>query len=471
MSYRAEGCLKRFVEWVIDRTGAREFTDYVVPRHALHPLYSLGGLATLMFAIQAVTGIILLIYYVPIFGDNNVAYESVRHLTEEVPYGFLVRGLHSYSANLMIILAMAHFLRVYVMGAYAKPRELTYLTGIAAGLLAILLGVIGYSLRMDHIAAEAIRIGLFLTSKLPGGNIISPLIFGSGTFDDILPRYLAFHVGLAGLLGVILLLHFYMIHAHHIAPPYDGSEPEPSIPFFPNHLLTEAAGGIIVIGALVMFASAFPAELGYKFSLTEVLPVGQPEWFMMSIYALIKTGIDPVLAGLVIPAVAILILVLMPWIDPLYSRHPLNRRIATTYLLIFVGEYIFFLVYGLLTPGQQIPLINALILGTLVAVGMGAIGVKLTSVYVPPRKEKKSFPANPSPAVLAFIKNFHWIAAVLLVIGLGFGGYAFLHHFAGLYYSAAFYLGASIIFLGWTLFAAKIGLYDVPYLLGSAKER
>jgi len=468
---KPEGCLKKLVNWVVERLGAEEFTQMVIPKHALHPLYSLGGLATLMLIIQALTGIFLLMFYVPAYGEANAAYESVRHITEEVPYGFIVRGMHSYGASLMLILAILHFIRVYLMGAYAKPRELTYLAGIAAGLVAMMSAVVGYSLRLDHIAAEAIRIGMFLVNQIPGGKLISPLIFGSGTFDEIISRYLAFHIGLAGLLFVILLIHFYAIHRHHIAPPYDGSKEEPLIPFFPNHVLTEAAAAIVIIGALVMFTAAFPPELGYKFLLTEELPVGQPEWFMMSLYALIKTGIDPVLAGLVIPSLGLLILVLMPWIDPLYSRHPRNRRFATTYLLIFIGEYVLFFIYGTATPGQQIPLLNALGLGVAVALGMGALGVKLTAKPIPPKGERVASEGGRSYAVEVFLRNFHWISALLLLIALALGGYAMTKHFDGLYHDAAFYLGASTICLGWAAFSAKVGLYDAEYLISGAPQK
>lgn len=464
---RADNCLKKLVNWVVERLGAEEFTSLVIPRHALHPMYSFGGLATLMLVLQAITGVILLMFYVPAYGEANIAYESVRHVTEEVPYGFLIRGIHSYGASLMIILSILHFLRVYLTGAYAKPRELTYLVGIAAGLLVMITAIVGYSLRLDHIAAEAIRIGIFLVNQIPGGKLISPLLFGSGTFDEILSRYLAFHIGLTGLLFLILLLHFYAVHRHHISPPYDGSESEPVIPFFPNHALTEVSAAMVVIGALVMFTAAFPPELGYKFLLTEELPVGQPEWFVMSLYALIKTGIDPILAGMVIPGLGVLILVIMPWVDPLYSRHPRNRRLATTYLLIFAGEYVFFLIYGTITPGQQISLINALVIGLLIALAMGAIGVKLTSKPIPPKKGAPQREAGRSYAAEAFLRNFHWVSGLLLVAALALGGYAVTQHLQQLYQSAAFYLGGSAICLGWAAFAAKVGLYDAEYLVPS----
>ncbi|MEM1991321.1 MAG: cytochrome b N-terminal domain-containing protein [Nitrososphaerota archaeon] len=461
-----ESCIKKFVRWLIERTGASEFTKTIIPRHALHPMYSFGGLASLMFFLLAFTGIIQLMFYVPAFGEENIAYESVRHFTESVPYGFVVRGIHSYAATLMILLSMLHFLRVYFTGAYAKPRELTYVIGIVAGLLSIASAFLGYSLRMDHISVEAIRIGQFLVLQLPGGNWLYSLIFGSGSFDEVIPRFLALHIGVAGLLAIALLLHFYMIHAHHISPPYDGSEPEPVIPFYPNFLLTELAAAVVTIGTLMTFSAVFPPELGFKFVFGEELPVGQPEWYLMAMYALIKTGIDPVLAGLVIPSIGLLILVIMPWVDPLYSRHPMNRRIATTYGLIFVGEYIVLFLYGQLTPGEQIPLLNALLLTIAVALVLGYVGVRLTSKPIPPKKIQKQQSGNsPSYAVRVILKNVWWIACLLLVFALVLGGFGIMSHLSENYYDATLLFGISIILMGWSLFTAKVGLVDAKYLV------
>jgi cytochrome b6 len=460
-----ESCIKKFVRWLIDRTGASDFTKTIIPRHALHPMYSFGGLASLMFFLLAFTGIIQLMFYIPAFGEENIAYESVRHFTESIPYGFVVRGIHSYAATLMILLSMLHFLRVYFTGAYAKPRELTYVVGIVAGLLSIASAFLGYSLRMDHISVEAIRIGQSLILQLPGGKWLYSLIFGSGSFDEVIPRFLAFHIGVAGLLAIILLLHFYMIHAHHISPPYDDSESEPTIPFYPNFLLTELAVAVVAIGALVTFSAVFPPELGFKFVFGKELPVGQPEWYLMAMYALIKTGIDPVLAGIVIPSMGLLILVIMPWVDPLYSRHPMNRRIATTYGLIFVGEYIMLFLYGQLTPGEQIPLLNALLLAIAVALVMGYIGFRLTSKPVPPKKtQKQRSDGASSYAVSVLLRNVWWIAGLLLVSAFVLCGLGVLNHLSENYYDAAILFGSSIILMGWSLFVAKIGLVDAKYL-------
>ncbi len=460
-----ESCIKKFVRWLIERTGASEFTKTIIPRHALHPMYSFGGLASLMFFLLALTGIIQLMFYVPAFGEENIAYESVRHFTESVPYGFVMRGIHSYAATLMILLSMLHFIRVYFTGAYAKPKELTYVVGIIAGLLSVLSAFLGYSLRMDHISVEAVRIAQFLVLQLPGGSWLYSLIFGSGAFDEIIPRFLAFHIGIAGLLAIVLLLHFYMIHAHHISPPYDGSEPEPVIPF-PNFLLTELTVTVVIIGVLVTFSAAFPPDLGFKFVFGEELPVGQPEWYLMAIYALIKTGIDPVMAGFVIPSIGLSILVIMPWVDPLYSRHPRNRRIATTYGLIFLGEYIMFFLYGQLTPGEQIPLLNALLLAIAVALIMGYIGIKLTSKPVPPKKTQKiQSNGSQSYAVRVLLKNIWWIAGLLLIFAIVLGGLGVMSHLSENYYEAATFFGSSIILMGWSMFAAKVGLVDAKYLV------
>ena len=462
-----KSCISYFVDWIVDRLGAKEFTESIVPRHALHPIYSLGGLTTTMFILQAITGILLLIFYVPLFGESNIAYDSIVRINEEVAYGYVIRNLHSLGANLMIFLAILHFIRVYLTGSYKKPHEITYIVGILTGGLAILAGVTGYSLRMDHIAAEAINIGKNLVSHLPGGKILSFLVYGTGSPDEVVGRYMAYHILIAGAILLLMLIHFFSIHQHHISPPYDDSEPEPAIPFFPNHMLTELSAILVTLGALILVSAVMPAELGEKFLPTKELPVGQPEWYLMTVYAIIKTGIDPVLAGVVIPGIGILIFVLMPWIDPAYSRHPKNRRIATTYFFIFLSEFIVFFIYGTLTPGQQIPLLNAVALAIVVALVSGALALKYTSKSRPPQPKPKVKRVRFYPQLLKWLPHVFWILLILQAITLG---YAVSYHLSEMYDMAAALFGVSIILFGWAFFVAKVYLLDAKYITRPVKS-
>ncbi len=461
MGREEKGCISYFVDWIIDRMGAREFTESIVSRHALHPMYSLGGLTTTMFILQAITGVLLLIFYVPLFGETNIAYDSIVRINEEVAYGYVIRNLHSLGANLMIFLAMLHFIRVYLTGSYKRPHEITYIVGILTGVLAILAGVTGYSLRMDHIAAEAINIGRNLVSHLPGGNILSSLVYGTGSPDEIVGRYLAYHILVAGLILILMLVHFFSIHQHHISPPYDDSEPEPAVPFFPNHLLTEVSAIFVALGALILLAAVLPPEIGEKFLPTKELPVGQPEWYLMTVYAIIKTGIDPVLAGVVIPGIGMLIFVLMPWIDPAYSRHPKNRRIATTYFAIFISEFIVFFIYGTVTPGQQIPLINAIAVALVVALVSGALALKYTSKPRPPTEKPRVRRVRIYPQILKWLPYIFWVLVILQAVTLG---YAVSYHLNEMYDMAAALFGLSIVLFGWAFFTAKVYLLDYKYI-------
>ncbi|MCC6028701.1 MAG: cytochrome b N-terminal domain-containing protein [Candidatus Korarchaeum sp.] len=468
MSCEERSCISRFVDWFIDRLGMKSLKELKVYRHTLHPLYSLGGLTTLMLVILGITGILLLMFYVPVFGESNLAYDSIVRIMDKVAYGSVIRSLHNYAANLMILLSMIHFLRVYFMGAYKKPHELTYVIGILTGLLAILCGVTGYSLRMDHIAAEAIRIGNTLVSNMPGGKWIAPLIYGIGTFDEIIGRYFAYHILLAGLIALLALIHFLMVHMHHASPPYDGSDPEPAVPFFPNHLLTEISAISVVIGALIILSAAFPAELGQKFLPTEILPVGQPEWYLMAIYAGIKTGVDPFLAFAVVPGILLLVLVLMPWIDPAYSRHPRNRRIATLYGSILLGEFIVFTIYGILTPGQEIPLIYAIAIGLATAIAIGLPVAKCTSKPVPPKKAPRVRRVRHRPQILSQAKYILLLILIVQVASLALGVNS---HIQELYSLAAIYFGISIMAFGWIIFIAKVITLDIPYITRQAEVK
>jgi cytochrome b6 len=123
--------VQHVVDWLderIDLSGIRYFiAEKGVPIHTQEVWYYLGGMTMFLFAVQVFTGILLLLYYRP---SSAEAYESVQFIVTQVEFGWLIRNVHSWSANLLIALAFAHFFSVFFLKSYRKPRELTWLTGI-----------------------------------------------------------------------------------------------------------------------------------------------------------------------------------------------------------------------------------------------------------------------------------------------------------------------------------------------------
>ncbi len=442
-----------------------------IPLHALSPINGLGGLALLMLIIEAVTGILLGMYYKPTFGDENVAYESVAAITERLKYGWLLRGIHYHGANLMIILSILHFVKTYIAANYREPKGLCHVIGIITGLLAILASITGYSMRVDHIGAFAILIGQTLVKHMPMGRFLFRVIYGTGTLDDTLLRYNAYHYALGGTLIFLVLIHVWFSHRHHAAPPMDDSQPQPAMPVFPNFLLSVLSGSFMVIGGLILLTIAFPPHLGVKYLPGKPTPPAVPEWYMVGDYMLIKSGIHPVIAGVVIPLLAVVPLMLMPWIDDSGPRHPRFRRFAMIYLCVYVSEFVLMTVWGYLTPGEEVPLRKQLPVSILVGL------LAALPPYYLTRPKIVDFGAKiPSNGIRVreagiwrrtanfVLKRPVLINGTFLIVQIVLSYMAWYWSEMGfeLYYAAA--LGASFFIFGMMLLVAKTALFDLKML-------
>ncbi len=161
----------RLSAWFVERTGADRVWQALFARHVPELkgpaawLYTLGSAALFLFIMQVVTGVLLAMNYVP---SPDHAYDSVRFIEAEVPFGRLIRGCHHWGASLMVVLVVLHMLRVYVMGAYKYPREATWLVGVLLLLLVVGFGFTGYLLPWDQKAYWATAVGTNIAGQTPG---------------------------------------------------------------------------------------------------------------------------------------------------------------------------------------------------------------------------------------------------------------------------------------------------------------
>jgi cytochrome b6 len=282
--------------WLDERLGlaavgaVAEKKDVPVHRHTIW--YYLGGMTLFLFIIQVATGILLLFYYRPSAED---AYESIQFLMAEVEFGWLIRSIHAWSANLMIFAAFLHMFSVAFLRAYRKPREITWISGVALLGLAMAFGFTGYLLPWNELAYFATRVGTQIIDVVP---LIGPFFGkvargGSDVTGATLTRFYAIHVAVLPMLTTFLLgLHLFMVQKHGMSVPPDverAGGPRGVMRFFPNFLLRDLVGWLTALAILAALAAYFPFELGSKADPFAPAPAGiKPEWYFMFMFQTLK---------------------------------------------------------------------------------------------------------------------------------------------------------------------------------------
>lgn len=298
-----------------------DFLAEPVPHHLKLWWYCLGGTPAYLFIIQVVTGIILTFYYVP---NPDHAYESVMMITQEIPFGWYLRGLHKWSSNLMIIAVILHVMRVFFTGAYRKPRELNWIVGSLILFTVLFFGFTGYSLIYEQLSYWGATVAGNLTESVPliGPAMASFLRGGTTINDNTLTRYFILHIGvLPTVITVLLMTHIFFIRVHGVTAFDVGKESEPSavtFPFFPHHFLTELLIGVVLMILLSALAVIFPAGLAEKANPLVTPEHIKPEWYFYFTFRWLK------LAGLTAAVLSLgfgaFLFVSWPFIDRLLRR-------------------------------------------------------------------------------------------------------------------------------------------------------
>ncbi len=291
---------KGLIQWFEERLALGAIRDFAahktVPVHSATLWYYFGGITLFLFVIQIMTGVLLLLYYRPTPSD---AYESVQFIMTRVQFGWLVRSIHSWSANLMILSAFIHMFSVVFLRAYRRPRELTWLSGIALLGLALAFGFSGYLLPWNTISYFATKVGTDMAASTPlvGSQVARFLRGGEDVGGATLTRFFGFHVAvLPGLATLLLLLHLALVQIFGISsPPWiekktrTEEKPLPRMPFFPNFFLRELMAWYAALAVLGSLAAFFPWELGEKADPFASAPAGiRPEWYFLAPFYTLK---------------------------------------------------------------------------------------------------------------------------------------------------------------------------------------
>src|SRR3954449_955754 len=219
------------VDWVDERTslsgGLRWAMFRKVPK-GTNWFYTLGSSTLFAFLSQAVTGVFLAMYYRP--DATGGAYESARHITNDVFLGEFVRGMHKWGSTVMVILVFLHMARVFFFGAYKYPRELNWVIGSVLLILTMVMSFTGYLLPFDQRSYWATIVGVNINGTGPFvGPFLSDFLRGGAEFGaTTLSRFYAIHMLLIpGLLIALIGAHLYLVaKLGTTAPPWLKAEPD-----------------------------------------------------------------------------------------------------------------------------------------------------------------------------------------------------------------------------------------------------
>jgi cytochrome b6 len=316
--------------WIDERLPISVVRDAVlhktVPSHGASVVYYFGGMTLFFFVVQICTGILLMLYYRP---SADQAFESVEFLMTTVPFGWLIRSIHSWSANLMIFFAFVHLATVYFSKAYRPPRELTWITGCLVFFLALGFGFSGYLLPWNELAFLATKVGTDIAGTVPvvGEWMLRFLRGGDRVTGGTLSRFYGLHVAVLPALATVLLgVHLLLVQLQGMSvPPNREDEARRRAPmrFVPHFVLRDLFGWTVALGVLAALAALFPWELGQKADPFAPAPANiRPEWYFMFMFQTLKLVPGGEVIGIEYEAIPILLfglvglaLVLVPFLD------------------------------------------------------------------------------------------------------------------------------------------------------------
>ena len=344
------------MQFLKERLPLSEFSAHLrkpLPKH-INLLFSLGSLAMFLLLLQAVTGAFLALYYSP---SPEHAHNAVTYISEEVPFGAFVRGLHHWGASAMVIIVFLHLLRVVLYGSYKAPRELTWIFGVLLLLVVLGFGFTGYLLPWDEKAYWATVVGVEIASTAPVlGDFVAKVMRGGTEIGAVtLSRFYALHTiwlpWLAfGLVGVHLF--FVRYYGSSGTPENTPEEMKTGKPFYPDQVFEDVVGMLILFAVLASVALFVPVPLEDVADPTNADYDPRPEWYFLFLFQLLKYFQGPfeVIGTFVIPTVGMVLLLFLPFLDKSERVVLWKRPIALTVTSFCVAGIVLLTILGASSP-------------------------------------------------------------------------------------------------------------------------
>jgi ubiquinol-cytochrome c reductase cytochrome b subunit len=328
-------------DWLDNRTGYRKLLHealYEKVPGGSRWRYVWGSTLTFAFVVQVITGVFLWMAYSP---SSQTAWESVYYIQSEMWGGWLVRGIHHFTAQAMTILLVLHLMQVMIDGAYKAPREVNFFFGIVLLLLVLALSLTGYLLPWDQKGYWATKVATNIMAITPfvGPELQKMVIGGADYGHHTLTRFFALHAGvLPGLVIFFIAAHVYLFRKHGLTAVEPKTKPDCA--FWPDQVLKDVVACLAVLAAVVFFivkprlfgGGELGAELGAPADPSEPFSAARPDWYFLFLFQFLKAewliklfGHHGELVGaIIIPTVVMAVIFAMPFIGKWKLGHRFN---------------------------------------------------------------------------------------------------------------------------------------------------
>ncbi|CAN5907916.1 hypothetical protein BH23PLA1_BH23PLA1_26380 [soil metagenome] len=331
--------LNRFRDWLDSRTGYKTLSHealYETIPGGARWRYVFGSALTGVFLIQVFTGLLMMTSYVP---SSAHAWGSVWYISNEMTFGWLIRGLHHFGSSAMIILLGLHLIQVLLAGAYRAPREINWWLGMALLFLTLGFSLTGYLLPWDQKGYWATKVATNIAGGTPvmGPSIQRVVVGGSEYGNQTLTRFYGLHVGILPTLFILFVAgHIAMFRKNGVTPPRNAQGQEY---FWPKQFFLDIVASVGVVGIILLLvlwegganldAPADPASKEYP---------ARPEWYFLSLFQLLKYFQSPyeIVGTVVVPTVIVILLFLMPLFDKIFP-HRVAHFLACSIVFVIVG--------------------------------------------------------------------------------------------------------------------------------------
>ncbi|MBI4663727.1 MAG: cytochrome b N-terminal domain-containing protein [Verrucomicrobia bacterium] len=336
--------MKALLDWLDQRTGYRRIVRYTLYENipgGARWRYVWGSTLVFTLTIQVITGIFLWMAYSP---SSQTAWESVYYIQHEMTGGWLLRGIHHFTASVMNVLLVLHLMQVVIDGAYRAPREMNFWFGLGLFLLVLALSLTGYLLPWDQKGYWATKVATNIAAIVPWiGPMLQRLVVGGADYGHhTLTRFFALHAGVLPAAVVVLLVwHIFLFRRHGITAKDPKRRPDEY--FWPDQVLKDAVACLAVMAAILflvlrpwLFGTGedLGAELGAPADPSETYSAARPEWYFLFLFEFLKffSGGTEIWGAIIIPGLILGVIFLMPIIGRWQLGHLFNVGLSVSLL-------------------------------------------------------------------------------------------------------------------------------------------